>query len=405
MRWLDSITDSVDMNLSKLQEIVRDREVCRAAVHGAAKSWTRLTNWTTTKNKLMRAKKDGNGTPLQYSCLENPMDGGAWWAVLHGVTKSRTRLSDFTFTFHFHALEKEMAIHSRILAWRIPGTGEPGGLPSMGSHRVGHDWSDTAAAAAAKRREEKKDKRTGKGKAGKSKGRKEREKVNNVLSSLLNTFSINNRPVCQTSRMASTAPFNSSVKKCSRNPACDSTPPIPLTLASLGFTRACSGRSVQSPWHVKSQFLRQVVTVINIVTFRNTINVLTWEQDRPQGKTQKFIGQFNRKLGSFFCYVSQSLQVPRPLSTHKGEGRWKISLLFHSSHKFIPIKPSHRFQKASLKSNSRHKHCPPQLDTVLQGFVFPHSRSARLCFTQRYLFVYSYERATPTQTSSHTAFP
>ena len=80
-----------------------------------------------------------NGTPLQYSCLENPMDGGAWQAAVHGVTKSRTRLSDFTFTFHFHALEKAMATHSSVLAWRIPGMGEPGGLPSMGSHRVGHD--------------------------------------------------------------------------------------------------------------------------------------------------------------------------------------------------------------------------------------------------------------------------
>ena len=77
---------------------------------------------------------EGNGTPLQYSCLENPMDGGAWWAAVHGVAKSRTRLSDFTFTFHFHALEKEMATHSGVLAWRISGTGEPGGLPSMGSH-------------------------------------------------------------------------------------------------------------------------------------------------------------------------------------------------------------------------------------------------------------------------------
>ena len=82
---------------------------------------------------------EGNGTPLQYSCLENPMDGGAWWAAVHGVVKSWTRLSDFTFTFHFHALEKAMATHSSVLAWRIPGTGEPGGLPSMGSHRVGHD--------------------------------------------------------------------------------------------------------------------------------------------------------------------------------------------------------------------------------------------------------------------------
>jgi len=91
---------------------------------------------------------EGDGTPLQYSCLENPMDGGAWWAAVHGVAKSWTRLSDFTFPFHFHALEKEMATHSSVLAWRIPGTGEPGGLPSMGSHGVGHDWSDLAAAAA-----------------------------------------------------------------------------------------------------------------------------------------------------------------------------------------------------------------------------------------------------------------
>ena len=77
------------------------------------------------------------------------MDGGAWSAAVHGVSKSWTRPSDFPFTFHFHALEKEMATHSSVLAWRIPGTGEPGGLPSMGSHRVGHDWSDLAAAAAA----------------------------------------------------------------------------------------------------------------------------------------------------------------------------------------------------------------------------------------------------------------
>ena len=80
-----------------------------------------------------------NGTPLQYSWLENPMDGGAWWAAVHGVAKSQTRLSDFTFAFHFHALEKDMATHSSVLAWRIPGTGEPGGLPSMGLHRVRHD--------------------------------------------------------------------------------------------------------------------------------------------------------------------------------------------------------------------------------------------------------------------------
>ena len=90
---------------------------------------------------------EGDGTPLRYSCLENPVDGGAWWAAVHGVAGSRIWLSDFTFTFHFHALEKEMATHSSVLAWRIPGTAEPGGLPSIGSHRVGHDWSDLTAAA------------------------------------------------------------------------------------------------------------------------------------------------------------------------------------------------------------------------------------------------------------------
>ena len=92
---------------------------------------------------------EGNGNPLQRSCLESPMDGGAWWAAVHEIAKSRTRLNDFILTFHFHALEKEMATHSSVLAWRIPGAGELGGLTSMGSHRVRHDWSDLAAAAAA----------------------------------------------------------------------------------------------------------------------------------------------------------------------------------------------------------------------------------------------------------------
>ena len=82
---------------------------------------------------------EGNGTPLQYSCLENPMDEEAWWAAVHGIARSWTRLTDFIFTFHFHTMEKEMATHSSVLAWRIPGTGEPGGLPSLGSHRLRHD--------------------------------------------------------------------------------------------------------------------------------------------------------------------------------------------------------------------------------------------------------------------------
>ena len=104
--------------------------------------WCRIQSiWTL----LTLPFREGNGTPLQYSCLENPMDGGAWLAAVHGVARSQTQLSDFTFTFHFHALEKEMATHSSVLAWKIPGTGEPDGLPSMGSQ----SWSDLAAAAAA----------------------------------------------------------------------------------------------------------------------------------------------------------------------------------------------------------------------------------------------------------------
>ena len=110
--------------------------------------WRNLSDTERLKADL-DLHREGSGVSLQHSCLENPMDGGAWWAAVHGVTKSWTRLSDATFTFYFHAWEEEMATHSSVLAWRIPGTEEPGGLPSMGSHRVGHDWSDLAAAAAA----------------------------------------------------------------------------------------------------------------------------------------------------------------------------------------------------------------------------------------------------------------
>ena len=98
--------------------------------------------------EIRRKYGEGNGTPLQYSCLENPMGGGAWKASVHGVTEGRTRLSDFTFTFHFHALEKEMATHSSVLSWRIPGMGEPGGLPSMGSQ----SWTRLKWLSSSRRR-------------------------------------------------------------------------------------------------------------------------------------------------------------------------------------------------------------------------------------------------------------
>ena len=94
-----------------------------------------------TKNVLCTVGgnvREGDGTPLQHSRLENPMDGGAWWAAVHGVAEGQTRLSDFTFTFHFHALEKEMATHSSVLAWRIPGTGS-----LVGCHLWGRTELDT----------------------------------------------------------------------------------------------------------------------------------------------------------------------------------------------------------------------------------------------------------------------
>ena len=128
------------------------RGVCRQCWSGGRKpatswsAWLHRSAWWRIEAGLTWWIGEGDGTPLQYSCLENPMDGGAWWAAGHGVAKSQTR-SNFTFTFHFQALEKEMATHSSVLAWRIPGTEEPGGLPSMGSHRVRHDWSDLAEAA------------------------------------------------------------------------------------------------------------------------------------------------------------------------------------------------------------------------------------------------------------------
>ena len=116
-----------------------DRGACRATVHGVAEmDTTEQLRHTETPYPRM-SLREGSDTLLQYSCLENPMDEETWWAAVHGVAKSQTRLSDFTFAFHFHALEKEMATHSSVLAWRIPGMREPGGLPSMRSHRVGHD--------------------------------------------------------------------------------------------------------------------------------------------------------------------------------------------------------------------------------------------------------------------------
>ena len=112
------------------------RLLCPPRESDEARSRRTIVSFLFNKSPQCRA---AYGTPLQNSCLENPMDRGAWWAAAHGVVKNRTQLSDFSFTFHFRALEKEMAPHSSVLAWRIPGMGEPGGLPSVGSHRVGHD--------------------------------------------------------------------------------------------------------------------------------------------------------------------------------------------------------------------------------------------------------------------------
>ena len=105
------------------------------SVKGSGRGPYLVTEIQLSVDLLRSSRGEGTGTPLQDSCLENPMDGGTWKAAVHGVAQ----LSDFTFTFHFHAVEKEMATHSSVLAWRIPGMGVPGGLPSMGLHRVGHD--------------------------------------------------------------------------------------------------------------------------------------------------------------------------------------------------------------------------------------------------------------------------
>ena len=151
-------THSNPLQYSCLENFM-DRGAWQVMVYSVAKGWTWLKQLSThtnqdfpsafaIKEKCNTLAREDNSTPLQYSCLENPMDGGAWWVAVHGVTKSRTWLSIFTFTFHFHALEKEMATYSSVLAWRIPGMGKPGELLSMGSHRVRHDWSNLAIAIA-----------------------------------------------------------------------------------------------------------------------------------------------------------------------------------------------------------------------------------------------------------------
>ena len=154
MTNLDSILKSRDITLPTKVHLVKAM-VFPVVMYGC-ESWTikKAEHWRIDAfelwcwRRLLKVPWSAiRSNPLQYSCLENPMDGGAWKAVVHAVAEGRMRLSIFTFTFHLHALEKEMAAHSGVLAWRIPGTGEPGGLLSVGSHRVGNDWSDLAAVA------------------------------------------------------------------------------------------------------------------------------------------------------------------------------------------------------------------------------------------------------------------
>ena len=143
--FLQKIQQNLGLQLSPvvygLQQLVCSREI-GSEKRGDHVYVTKFQNpaplFSLKQLHCIEEHEEGNGTPLQYSCLANPMDGGAWWATVHGVAKSQTQLSDFTFTLHFHELEKEMATHSSVIAWRIQGTGEPGGLLSMGSHRVGH---------------------------------------------------------------------------------------------------------------------------------------------------------------------------------------------------------------------------------------------------------------------------
>ena len=152
---------STYMNYRKDKNKVLNKQITVVSIQGFGKRWLTATRgikkslrwWKCSHHNyiviwLYIFKKNN---PLQYSCLENPMDEGAWWAAVHGVAKSQTRLSNFTFPFHFHVLEKEMATHSSVLAWWIPGTREPGRLQSMWSRRVGHDWTTLLHCALGNR--------------------------------------------------------------------------------------------------------------------------------------------------------------------------------------------------------------------------------------------------------------